>query len=135
MTKRRTSTFCIVTSARTRDELRQGLQMKLKVLDWGRGTAEDENAYWFEVTRRSPTDSVPGLDELSAALTSEDCIRRVMPQVEEGTGKDLARQLPLLSSERVNGLWTSGVQGGVQKPKAEPESRRDSSSEQMPLFG
>lgn len=134
---RRPAHYVVVTSSRTFEAVRDSLGARLRVLACGSGTVEDATAMWFEVVRRAPQDPAPTLFDFRVALTPFDCICSLQP-VAEGGGKDLARQIPLLSS--FTGHWRGGgVSGGacdepvglaLSAEPAEPEKP----VEQMPLF-
>jgi hypothetical protein len=129
---RRPAQYLLVTSSRSFPAVRQTLAGHFRVLAGGSGTVEAPTAMWFELRRSAAPDTLPALSDLQAALTSAEAIVGLQ-RVTEGDGKDMARQISLLSSCG-EGLWREPVAGGVPK-RAEPEERRADSAEQMPLFG
>lgn len=133
MFRRRAAQYVLVTSTRSFNAVRQSLARGFRVLAGGSGTVEDPSAMWFEVARKGPQEPFPELRDLQEALTSSDCIRGLQA-VTEGDGKDLARQIPLLSSCG-EGLWRQGVPGGVAHVEPEKPKESAASVEQMPLFG
>jgi hypothetical protein len=130
---RRSAQYLLVTSTRPFDAVRQSLAGQFRVLAGGSGTVEAPTAMWFELTRRGAPDTLPALSDLQAALTPADAIVGLQ-RVTEGGGKDLARQISLLSSCG-EGLWRETVLGGGEHRTAPEKPKEALDTQQMPLFG
>ena len=130
--RQRAAQYVLVTSTRPFEAVRQSLAAQFRVLGAGASTIENPSAMWFEVAPRGSR-AFPELLDLQEALTSSDCIQGLQT-ITEGDGKDLARQISLLSSCG-EGLWREGVPGGVEHVEPEKPKKSASGAEQMPLFG
>lgn len=130
--------YVVVTSTRPYNEVRSDLSAsygaRIAVNDSGQGTVEDPSALWFELGRKGLKEGLPTVEIVREALTSAEQIR-AFQQVAEGTGKDLARQIPLLAGCS-GGLWKAGLPGGPVAKELEPEVKKErpKDSGQMPLF-